>query len=114
MLTLDKLRDYGANVKEGMERCFNNEAFYLRLVGMGFADGNFDKLEKAMANRDAAAAFEATHALKGSIGNLALTPIYAPICELTELLRGKTMTGDADAIYSRIAAALAEGRKLMD
>ena len=34
MLTLDALRQYGANVTEGLSRCMNNEAFYLRLVGM--------------------------------------------------------------------------------
>ena len=30
------------------------------------------------------------HALKGVIGNLALTPVYEPIAEMTELLRART------------------------
>ena len=47
MLTIDALKAYGANTDEGMARCFNNEAFYLRLVGMGLADANFDKLKAA-------------------------------------------------------------------
>ena len=42
----------------------------------------FDKIEKA--------AFEAAHALKGVLGNLSLTSIYAPIVEITELLRNNT------------------------
>lgn len=114
MLTLDSLRDYGANVDEGMGRCFNNESFYLRLINMGLEDGNFDKLDAAVAANDAKATFEATHALKGSIGNLSLTPIYVPICEMTEMLRGKTEMPDVTAVYGRVKDALAEARKLLD
>ena len=114
MLTLDGLRAYGANVDEGMGRCFNNEAFYLRLVGMGLADKNFDKLDEAIAAGDASAAFEAAHGLKGAIGNLALTPIYTPISTLTEALRGKNEMGDVSALHAQVNAALAEARKLVD
>ena len=28
MLTIEKLKEYGANVEEGLARCLNNEAFY--------------------------------------------------------------------------------------
>lgn len=114
MLTLDSLRAFGANVDEGMGRCFNNESFYLRLVGMGLADPNFDKLAGAMEAGDATAAFEAAHGLKGSIGNLALTPIYNPISEMTEALRGKTAMPDVGDAYARVQSALAEARKLLD
>ena len=48
MLTIEKLRAYGANVDEGMGRCMNNEAFYLRLVNMAADDGGFEKLRAAM------------------------------------------------------------------
>ena len=34
MLTIEKLKAYGANVDEGLSRCMNNETFYLRLVNM--------------------------------------------------------------------------------
>ena len=89
MITLDALTLYGANTAEGLARCLKNETFYLRMVGMALADKNFDKLKEAMDAGDARAAFSAAHALKGSIGNVSLTPIYEPVCELTELLRGK-------------------------
>ena len=39
-------------------------------------------------------AFEAAHALKGVLGNLALTPIYDPVSEMTELLRARNTTAD--------------------
>ena len=88
MLTIDALRRLGANTEEGLGRCLNNEAFYLRLVNMSLHDAGFDKLAAAVESGDRKAAFEAAHALKGSLGNLALTPIYTPVAELTDLLRG--------------------------
>ena len=114
MLTIDSLKACGANTAEGLSRCFNNESFYLRLVGMGLADGNFDKLTKAVEAGDAKEAFEACHALKGSMGNLALTPIYDPVCALTEQLRGADALGDVSGLYRQIMDSLAQFRKLMD
>ena len=48
MLTVEKLREYGAAVDEGLTRCMNNEGFYLRLVKMELQDRNFDLLEQAL------------------------------------------------------------------
>ena len=33
-MTIDTLTIYGADTKEGLQRCMNNESFYLRLVKM--------------------------------------------------------------------------------
>lgn len=92
MLTIDSLRAYGANIEEGLGRCMNMEPFYLRLVGMvkDDVDGSFARLKSAMAERDAAKTFEAAHALKGSTGNVALTPIFKPVCALSDMLKGNT------------------------
>lgn len=112
MMTIDDLRNFGANVDEGLARCFGNESFYLRLVGMGLSDANFDRLKEAMAAKNTAAAFEAAHALKGSIGNLALTPLFNPISALTELLRGQTGPVDGDALMAEITAQLEKAKAL--
>ena len=111
-MTIDDLRNFGANVDEGLARCFGNESFYLRLVGMGLSDANFDRLKEAMAAKNTAAAFEAAHALKGSIGNLALTPLFNPISALTELLRGQTGPVDGDALMAEITAQLEKAKAL--
>ena len=87
MLTIEGLRKLGVDVDDGLKRCMNNEAFYLRLAGMAIDDRNFARLEQAAAGGDWTDAFEAAHALKGALGNLSLTPLYTTICELTELLR---------------------------
>ncbi len=90
MLTIEKMKEFGADVNEGLSRCMNNEGFYLRLVNMALSDQNFGRLETALADKNEDAAFEAAHALKGVLGNLSLTPIYRPVCALTEELRAKS------------------------
>ena len=100
-MTIDMLTAYGANTKEGLQRCMNNEGFYLRLVKMIPGDVNFQRLYDAVEAGDLAAAFDAAHALKGSTGNLALSPIFVPVSEITELLRARTETD-----YTPLVAAI--------
>ena len=111
MLTIAALKEFGANTAEGMARCLNNEAFYLKLVNMGLKDENFERLKAALDARDTVQAFEAAHALKGSLGNLALTPLYEPISALAERLRGQTGPVDVEdltaVIFERIDLARA-------
>ncbi len=90
MLTIEKLTAFGADVEDGLTRCMGNSSFYFMLIGKVFEDKNFALLEKALAEKDLEVAFEAAHSLKGVLGNLALTPIYTPVYELTELLRAKS------------------------
>lgn len=97
-MTIDDLNAFGANTKEGLQRCMNNEGFYLRLVKMIPCDPNFQKLYDALDGGNWAGAFEAAHALKGALGNLSLTPIYEPIFEITEKLRACTMVDCADLV----------------
>jgi len=87
MITIDALKALGADTEEGMHRCMNNEAFYLRMVGMGLKDPGFGKLDAAVRAGDLKEGFEAAHALKGILGNLSLTPLFIPVSEITELLR---------------------------
>lgn len=101
MLTIEKLRDYGAKTDEGLARCINNEAFYFRMIDLAVKDKGFGELESALRAGDQDAAFAAAHSLKGVLGNLALEPMFRPASELTELLRHKT-PGDYDALLREI------------
>ncbi|MBO6114958.1 MAG: Hpt domain-containing protein [Lachnospiraceae bacterium] len=112
MLTIDALKKYGANVEEGLTRCINNEALYLRLVGTVVDEKNFDKLRNALEEGNPDEAFEAAHALKGVLGNLALTPIYDKVVEMTELLRARTDM-DYSALETEIENKREELRSLM-
>ena len=100
-MTIDVLRKFGADVDDGLARCMNNEDFYLKMVNMGLADERFETLRGVLEQNDLDTAFEMAHALKGVVGNLALTPIYMPISELTELLRAK-QAGDYLGLYDKM------------
>ena len=89
-MTLQELEAYGANVQEGLGRCMGMEAFYLKLVETIKTEAGFDNLKNAIEANDLDAAFEAAHALKGVLSNLALTPMQEPVMEITELLRART------------------------
>ncbi|MBR1639336.1 MAG: Hpt domain-containing protein [Treponema sp.] len=89
MITIEGLKDFGADVNTGLSRCLNKEDFYLKMVNMGLADKRFEELEGVLKEKNLDSAFEMCHALKGVIGNLSLTPMYDKICEMTELLRAR-------------------------
>ena len=80
-MTLEDLRQYGANVEEGVSRCAGNEAFYLRLAEIIKNEQGFDRLENAIRGGQLREAFEAAHSLKGVLGNLAITPLYVRLGE---------------------------------
>ncbi len=104
-MTIDKLKEFGADVDEGLARCMNNEEFYLKMIDLGISDERFDTLGGILQDGNLDEAFEMSHALKGVVGNLALTPIYQPISELTELLRSKT-PGDYMGLYNKMKCEL--------
>ena len=89
MITIETLKNFGANTEDGLGRCFNNEEFYLKLVKTVPAEPNFDQLAAAVESGDMKRAFEHAHALKGVLANLSLTPILNPANEITEHLRAE-------------------------
>ena len=95
MLTVEALSQLGANTQEGLARCMGSEDFYIRMVKMALADGGYEALKKAVDAGDAKAGFEAAHALKGVLANLALTPVLKPVSEATEILRTGSLEGCA-------------------
>ena len=99
MLTIDKLKDYGADVDEGLARCMNMKDFYITLVGKVLEDNRLPLLEQQISEKKLDAAFEIAHALKGMYANLSLTPLTKPVSEITELLRSRT-----DTDYSALLA----------
>ena len=91
MFTIDKLKAFGCNVEEGLSRCMNEEFFYIHLVTslITETDKKLPLLEEAINQNDLQKAFEYAHGLKGVYGNLAITPLYEKISNVTELLRAK-------------------------
>ena len=100
-MNIEKLRELGANVDEGLERCMGMEDFYLEVIELGLSGDRFEALGKALEEGNLDDAFEHAHALKGVVGNLALTPLYETVSEMTENLRAKVQA-DYEVIYKKI------------
>ncbi len=109
MLTIENLAVFGADVKEGVSRCMNDEEFYLELVRSVVPDTRIDELEQYIAAKDFDKAFEVAHAMKGMYGNISLTPIFEPISEITELLRARK-----DVDYSELLREAKGQKKRLD
>ena len=109
MLTVDALKEFGADTEEGMGRCFGKEDFYLKLVKTVPGEKTFDRLADALAANDLDTAFECAHALKGVLGNLSLTPLYRPVSEMTELLRAREQ-----ADYAPMLAEILEKKEVLE
>ena len=88
-MTLEQLRNFGCNVDEGLQRCVNHESFYLMLVNKLINSTDLSKLGSALESNDLETAFKEAHSLKGTYGNLAITPIYNILIEMVEPLRNK-------------------------
>mgnify|MGYP002627324065 CR=1 FL=1 len=87
MLTIDALKELGADTASGVARCVGDEGFYLKMVTMALGDDSFDQLKEAIESNSLEIAFERAHALKGVLGNVGLTSLYEPIAKMTEELR---------------------------
>ena len=105
MLTIETLKELGADTDSGVARCVNDESFYLKMVNLALQDGNFDKLKESIESGDLDAAFECAHALKGAMGNVSLTTLFEPLSEITEELRARNdidYSGYLDTIFSEL------------
>lgn len=114
MITIESLRSYGADVDAGLSRCLGMTDFYLRLVNKELNDRYFSVLTDAFDRGDAKTAFEAAHALKGAAGNLGLSPLYGPLCEMTEKLRGQESMPDTGDLYPAIQKAYKDLKALAE
>ena len=108
MLTIETLKEFGADTDVGVARCFGNNDFYLKLVRTVPDEKSFDQLSDAVAAGDLDTAFDMAHALKGVLANLSLTPIRKPVEEITEQLRSR-----AQMDYSELLSEITKQRELL-
>ena len=87
MLTIEGLREFGADVDDGVKRCTGKEELYLKFVNRILEDEDFPKLKEAILAKDFQNGFEYAHKLKGKLANLSLMPLLAPVERMTESLR---------------------------
>ncbi len=109
MVSVESLREYGADPDEGVRRCAGKEDLYLMLVKKVPDEEAFTELRPSIDSGDLKTAFELAHKLKGALANLSLTPMLTPVVRITESLRA----GEARD-YSEDLKELDEAKKGFD
>ena len=83
----DALRQWGCDTNCISDRFLGNEDFYLQMLQLGIADTNYPALREAVAAGNVNDAFRFAHSLKGTLGNLGITPAYVLVSAMVEPLR---------------------------
>lgn len=89
---LEDLRNENCDVDGAMERCLNDESFYLSCLKEVFKDTNFEKIGIEIKKGNIDTVFECSHSLKGVVGNLGITPLYNKLIEIVNDLRNGNTT----------------------
>lgn len=77
----------GLNVDEAMQRFMNSEQLWIKFLKKFKADTSYEKLVKAIEEKNWKDAFEAAHTLKGITGNLAMDRFHELVSKQTDYLR---------------------------
>ncbi|MCI8779642.1 MAG: hypothetical protein HFH70_03045 [Lachnospiraceae bacterium] len=87
MSLFDDLKALGVDIDEGVGRLGGNAALYEKLLGSfkKTIDTHYVGLDFDMD--DYAAATDNAHAIKGTAGNLSITPIYKSYTDIVDLFR---------------------------
>lgn len=89
MLTTESLEKFGADTKEGINRCFGDKDLYFTMIMKVMEDNSFINLKYALLNYDLKKSFELAVSLRDVFNNLALVPLYELCNELCELIKKK-------------------------
>lgn len=87
MALLEELKTLGVNVEEGLKRLNGNEKLYTRLFGSFLKTLNANTVAVDFDGTDYAGVIEKVHTIKGTSGNLSVTPLYESYSEMLGLLR---------------------------
>lgn len=87
MSLFEELRELGVDIDGGLKRINGNEKLYTKLLGSFVKAINTYSVEPDFDGTDYNDVIEKTHAIKGTSGNLSITPIYESYTKIVDLLR---------------------------
>jgi len=87
MSLFEELKSLGVDIDEGLHRINGNEKLYTRLLGTFVKSMDANYIAPDFDESDCTLAIEKTHAIKGTSGNLSITPIYEAYSQIVALLR---------------------------
>lgn len=87
MSLFEELKELGVDVDGGLKRINGNEKLYTKLLGSFVKAINTYSVAPDFDAADCNEVIEKTHAIKGTSGNLSITPIYESYTKIVDLLR---------------------------
>ena len=90
---LQRLQADGCDIQGALERVLDDEDLLIDCIKQVLVDDNFIKLQVAIKEYNIEDAFDASHSLKGIIGNTGLTTMYFIIEKIVEILRTNQING---------------------
>ena len=87
MDVLDELRGLGVDVDGGLKRVMGNEKLYRRLLGTFVKTAKNNEVQPDFDATDCTEIIEKAHAIKGTAGNMSITPLFEAYSEILNLLR---------------------------
>lgn len=84
---LEELKTMGVDVEEAVERFVGNAALYEKMLRTFPKMIRNSEVDPDFDGNDYEDIIEKTHAIKGTSGNLSLTPIYKAYTDIVDLLR---------------------------
>ncbi|MCX4268616.1 MAG: Hpt domain-containing protein [Lachnospiraceae bacterium] len=87
MDVLEELKELGVDIEDGLKRLNKNEALYKRLLGTFVKTMKAKTIAPDFDASNCTEAIEIAHAIKGTAGNLSITPVYEAYSEIVNLLR---------------------------
>ncbi len=87
MELFDELRTLGVDIDDGLKRLMNNEGLYKRMLGLFVKTLRSQYVPIDFNADDCTEAIEKAHSIKGTAGNLSITPLYEAYNEVLTLLR---------------------------
>lgn len=81
------LQEMGCEMEETMERFMDDQEFYVECFRKFIEDKELETLGGAIESDDLEESFTQAHTLKGTLGNLGLTPLYDQMVVIVEFLR---------------------------
>lgn len=101
MELFEELKNLGVDVDGGVKRIMGNEKLYRKLLGTFVKTFDANAVAPDFDTTEYTGIIEKVHTIKGTAGNLSLTPIYEAYTEILNLLRsGKPE--EAKAILEKV------------
>lgn len=87
MELFEELRALGVDIDDGMKRLMGNQGLYKRMLGLFVKTLRSQYVPVDFDAEDCAETIEKVHSIKGTAGNLSITPLYQAYNEILTLLR---------------------------